>query len=115
MSHLTKPSRKNFLPGNFSLLSEDALQGLPPEKPALTFKKTVWFGECKACWAVSTLEVIVKRKLGPTADYFELQVEIIHKMEQCSLIRFEEREFVVDTSDLVFAEIRAKCARQQAA
>jgi len=52
---------------------------------------------------------------GATADYFGLLVEVIHLLEQCSLIRFEEREFVVDTSDLVFGEIRAKCARQQAA
>jgi hypothetical protein len=61
------------------------------------------------------LEVIVKRKLGATADYLGLQVEVIHRMEECSLIRFEDREFVVDTSDLVFGDVRVKCAWQQAA
>ena len=61
-------------------------------------------------------EVIMKREtFEATADYLGLLVEVIHRLEECSLIRFEDREFVVDTSDLVFGEVRAKCARQQAA
>ena len=38
------------------------------------------------------------------AIYFGLQVEVICRMENCSLIRFGNREFVVDTQDL--AEIQ---------
>lgn len=37
-----------------------------------------------------------------TAQYFGLRVEVIYKMEQCSLISFEGRRFIVDTKDLVF-------------
>ncbi|MCI0620504.1 MAG: hypothetical protein L0387_02325 [Acidobacteria bacterium] len=36
------------------------------------------------------------------AEYFGLRVEVICMMEQCALIRFGEREFVVDAADLVF-------------
>jgi len=35
------------------------------------------------------------------ASYFGLRVEVISRMEDCSLIRFQGREFVVDTADLV--------------
>jgi hypothetical protein len=34
-------------------------------------------------------------------DYFGLPVEIVHKMESCSVIRFGDRNFIVDTGDLV--------------
>ncbi len=37
-----------------------------------------------------------------TAQYFGLRVEVICKMEQCTLISFEGRHFIVDTKDLVF-------------
>jgi hypothetical protein len=36
------------------------------------------------------------------AEYFGLHVEVLCMMEHCALIRFGEREFVVDASDLVF-------------
>ena len=36
------------------------------------------------------------------ASYFGLEVDVLWKMQNCSLIHFEGREFVVETSDLVF-------------
>jgi hypothetical protein len=36
------------------------------------------------------------------AEYFGLTVEVICEMKHCALIRFGDREFVVDASDLVF-------------
>lgn len=35
------------------------------------------------------------------AQYFGLTVEVICSMKHCALIRFGDREFVVDASDLV--------------
>lgn len=34
------------------------------------------------------------------ATYFGLEVEVVCRMENCSLIRFGNREFVVDSQDL---------------
>ena len=44
------------------------------------------------------------------AHYFGLPVEVISRMDSCSLIRFRGREFIVDTADLVF-----NCGLKQAA
>ena len=41
------------------------------------------------------------------AEYFGLAVEVICEMKHCSLIRFGDREFVVDASDLV--SVRQLC------
>lgn len=38
-----------------------------------------------------------------TARYCTLKVEIVSRMENCSLIRFRERTFIVDTADLATA------------
>jgi hypothetical protein len=35
-----------------------------------------------------------------TASYCSLKVEVVSRMENCSLIRFRERTFIVDTVDL---------------
>ena len=35
-----------------------------------------------------------------TASYCSLKVEVVSRMEHCSLIRFRERTFIVDTADL---------------
>ena len=51
------------------------------------------------------------------ASYCGIEVEVICQMTHCSLVRFNERSFVVDTTDLVlernFKETakRANCAR----
>ena len=45
-----------------------------------------------------------------TADYYGLQVEIISQMEHCCLIRFQGRELIVDSADLVFARSLQKAA-----
>lgn len=36
-----------------------------------------------------------------TAEYFGLTVEVLCEMDHCALIRFGDREFVVDANDLV--------------
>jgi hypothetical protein len=36
------------------------------------------------------------------AEYFGLRVEVVSMMEHCALIRFRERECIVDTVDLLF-------------
>jgi hypothetical protein len=38
------------------------------------------------------------------ASYCEIEVEIICHMNHCSLVRFSERSFVVDTTDLVLEQ-----------
>jgi hypothetical protein len=35
------------------------------------------------------------------AEYFGLTVEVVCQLKECALIRFGDREFVVDASDLV--------------
>ena len=44
------------------------------------------------------MNVNVDKKM---AEYFGLAVEVICKMKHCALIRFGDREFIVDASDLV--------------
>lgn len=39
------------------------------------------------------------------AEYFGLKVEVICLMEHCALVRFGDREFVVDAADLVFVRM----------
>jgi hypothetical protein len=34
------------------------------------------------------------------AEYFGLKVEVIYRMEHCALVRFGEREFVIEAADL---------------
>jgi hypothetical protein len=43
-----------------------------------------------------------------TARYFGLKVDVVEKMSKCSLIRFQGREYIVDTVDLVFTR-HLKC------
>lgn len=35
-----------------------------------------------------------------TAEYCGLSVEVVCRMEHCSVIRYREREFVINTEDL---------------
>ena len=44
------------------------------------------------------------------ASYFGLRVDLLWKMQSCSLVHFEGREFVVETSDLVFQRMAANAA-----
>ena len=46
--------------------------------------------------------VSAKSNLTPKewASYFGLTVQIILRMKNCSLIRWHDREFIVDTQDL---------------
>ena len=51
------------------------------------------------------------------AKYFGLEVDLLYQLNQCSLVRFKDRSFVVETADLVlersFKETAgaAKCCR----
>jgi hypothetical protein len=44
------------------------------------------------------------------ASYFGLRVDVLWKMENCSIIHFQNGEFVVETSNLVFQRIAANAA-----
>ena len=44
------------------------------------------------------------------AEYFGLKVEVICRMEHCALIRFGDREFVVDAADLIFVRMLRQAA-----
>jgi hypothetical protein len=56
-----------------------------------------------------TLEIIQNSR--PTmASYIGLAVEVIVRMENCSLIRYRGREFVVSTDDLLEFEDREPAA-----
>ena len=35
------------------------------------------------------------------AKYFGIEVDLLYQLNQCSLVRFKDRSFVVDTADLV--------------
>ena len=43
--------------------------------------------------------------------YFGIEVEIICQMTHCSLVRFNDRSFVVDTADLVLEQNFKKTAK----
>jgi len=60
---------------------------------------------------VATLEEVMNTNRNPIqAIYFGMEVEILSSMEQHSLIRFEQREFIVETADLTFAGVLARAA-----
>ena len=58
-------------------------------------------GGVKNAWEVRRWPMNTKRHII-TADYFGLKVEVICRMENCSLICFQGRESIVETADLVF-------------
>ena len=47
-------------------------------------------------------EYLRVRNETKAAEYFGLNVEVTCLMQHCALVRFEDREFVVDAADLVF-------------
>jgi hypothetical protein len=44
------------------------------------------------------------------ARYFGIEVEILIHLDQCCLIRFQGRQFIVDTADLVSRQALAQAA-----
>ncbi len=46
------------------------------------------------------------------AFYCGIEVEIVYQMTHCSLVRFNERSFVVDTTDLVLGQNFKKTAKR---
>ena len=46
------------------------------------------------------------------AFYCGIEVEIIYQMNHCSLVRFNERSFVINTTDLVFEQNFKKNAKR---
>ena len=47
----------------------------------------------------------IQQKDRISAEYFGLIVEVVSRMEHCSLILHHRSEFIVDTRDLVFSEV----------
>ena len=45
-----------------------------------------------------------------TGSYFGIEVEVVAVMNGCSLIRYRDRETIVDTDDLVLKQILKKAA-----
>jgi hypothetical protein len=45
-----------------------------------------------------------------TAEYFGLKVDVLCVMKNCSLIRFESKEFIADTADLELGQILEQAA-----
>jgi hypothetical protein len=50
-----------------------------------------------------------KEQMGK-AGYFGLEVEMLVRLNHCALVRYQGREFVVDTADLISRQTRAKAA-----
>jgi len=48
---------------------------------------------------------ITERKNWIAGSYFGLEVKVLYKLDQCSLILFQDREFIVETRDLVFGKV----------
>jgi hypothetical protein len=52
------------------------------------------------------------------AFYCSLRIEVLQMMKHCSLIRYGEREFIVDTADLILVDMadlaRVRRARRAA-
>jgi len=44
------------------------------------------------------------------ADYFGIEVEILVRLNYCSLVRYQGREFIVDTADLISRQTLAQAA-----
>jgi hypothetical protein len=44
------------------------------------------------------------------AEYFGLKVEVIYRMEHFALVRFREREVLVDAEDLKFVQTSRQAA-----
>jgi hypothetical protein len=44
------------------------------------------------------------------AIYFGIEVEVLAQMDHCSLVRHQDREFIVDTADLALRMSFAKAA-----
>jgi len=47
---------------------------------------------------------------GEKAIYFGIEVEILLSMDHCSLVQYQDREFVVETADLTLRLAFAKAA-----
>jgi hypothetical protein len=52
-----------------------------------------------------------RKKNWITARYFGLKVEVVYQLNQCSLIFFRDREFIVETRDLIFGEALPRLSR----
>ena len=44
------------------------------------------------------------------ATYFGIEVEILVHMDHCTLVRYQQREFIVETADLISRQAFAKAA-----
>jgi hypothetical protein len=59
----------------------------------------------------SELEVIMNEKDERGKwTYFGIEVEILERLNHCSLVRYQGREFIVDTADLISVRTLAQAA-----
>jgi hypothetical protein len=59
----------------------------------------------------SELEVIMNEKDERGKwTYFGIEVEILARLSHCSLVRYQGREFIVDTADLISVRTLAQAA-----
>jgi hypothetical protein len=59
----------------------------------------------------SELEVIMNEKDERKKwTYFGIEVEILERLNHCSLVRYQGREFIVDTADLISVRTLAQAA-----
>jgi len=68
------------------------------------------------CRIVSLIEIDAwrwmmnaKDEMGK-ANYFGIEVEILLRLNHCCLVRYQGREFIVDTADLISRQTLAQAA-----
>ena len=51
----------------------------------------------------------VKDETG-RGNYFGIEVEILEHLNHCCLVRYQGREFIVDTADVILRQVLAQAA-----
>jgi hypothetical protein len=65
---------------------------------------------------VHLIEIVVWRWIMNTEDelgkgsYFGIEVEVLIRLNQCCLVRYQGREFIVDTADVIARQTLAQAA-----
>ena len=83
-------------------------------QPVLRGRKAFWTVECFKLESNSIPggeAMSITKGNWITAIYFGLRVKVVFQLNQCSLILFRQREFIVETRDLVFGEAVSSCGK----